>query len=74
MMRDSRMRLTEFPSQLILGQMREQNRHGIRGRESPLQEVDLGALAFFGKGEDEMRVLFRCGFNCLVDRKGNGGA
>lgn len=54
--------------------MREEHRRGVRRRKRPLQEVDLGALAFFGEGEDEMRMFFGCGFDCLVDGEGDGGA
>lgn len=77
MMRDRRMRRRVLPPQLILRQMREEHRGRRLGRKSPLQEMDLGALAFAGEWQDELRVAARGAFDAGVgggrDRGAEGG-
>jgi len=62
-MRYCRVRLTEFASHLEFGQMREEDCYRIWTREGPLQEVNLSALAFSRKWEDELRMSFGGGLD-----------
>lgn len=68
------MRLSKLALELELGESGEEDGDGGWRRESPLQEVNLGALTFFGQRQDELRVFAGNGGNLVVDLCGNNGA
>lgn len=71
------MRRGVLAAQLVFGQMGEQHGGRGRGRERPLQEMDLGALAGARERQDELRVAARGAFDacvgCRRDRGAQGG-